>query len=154
MAYKNVLHLERVTIFDWNPTICMPSCCPRTTFSSMHYSSNQGDSAIFPPYKTEYIFSKRYRNVANFSSPLERFELFPWIKNYSVSGPTFLYRRIRQPGVWRFLQQLMVPRTVAARVPFSYGATKHCLERTLPDLSCLHALGPPMVRQANTPLVR
>ena len=61
---------------------------------------------------------------------------------------------IWQPGVWRFLQQPMVPKTVAARVPFSYGATKHCLERTLPDLSCLHGLGPPMVRRANTPLVR
>ena len=120
MAYKKVLHLERVTIFDRNPTVCMPSCCPRATFSSTHYSSNQGSSAIFPPYKTEYIFSKRYRNVANFSWPLERFELFPWIKNKSVSGPAFLYRRIWQPGVWRFLQQPMVPRTVAARVYHSH----------------------------------
>ena len=75
-------------------------------------------------------------------------------KTTQSPGPTFLYRRIREPGVWRFLQQPMVPRPVAARVPFSYGATKHCLERTLPNLSCLHGLGPPMVRQANTPLVR
>ena len=132
MAYKNVLHLERVKIFDWNRTVCMPSCCPRTTFSSMHYSSNQGGGAISPPYKTEYIFSKRYRNVAKNGSN------FFLESKTTVSGPIFLYRRIWQPGVLRFLQQPMVPRTVAARVPFSYGATKHCLKRTLPNLSYLH----------------
>ena len=55
---KKVLHLKRVTIFDWNPTVCMPSCCPRTTFSSTHYSSNQGVARFSHHIKLNTSFRK------------------------------------------------------------------------------------------------
>ena len=153
MAYKTVLHLERVTIFHWNPTVCMPKCCPRTIFSSTHYSTNQGVAR----------FSHHIKLNTSFRKDIAMWQIF--LDHWNGSNFFLESKTTQSPDLNLFLT-LLAAWGMALSSTTNGSKDSGCpstiliqSNEALPGKNSSQSIllawfGSPMVRQANTPLVR
>jgi hypothetical protein len=64
---KKVSYTPRAPITNWNIKFCMQSNCPRSSFSATYHKSNTGGLQTTSSHSLDEWFSRRCKNVANFS---------------------------------------------------------------------------------------